>query len=198
MKEQGCRTREDHRGFTLVELVVVVVIIGLLVGLAFPTFKKNVYRTRSTEAKLKLGGVWSAEMAFKTEYDTFASCINTMGVDDGLSGFYAIVGLDSCAPVSCNQLARDKGAVCPDDGGTPVAGIHKFPATKSPGGCLLAGTAATYDTADMAVVADPLTLSVSVIGNVAARDCNGTLDIVGTDRWKMDKSKKIDHYREGW
>jgi prepilin-type N-terminal cleavage/methylation domain-containing protein len=59
---------KGHRGgFTLVELMAVVVIVGALATVAIPTFTNQIRRSRTTEAVLQVGRLWNAALTY---YDT--------------------------------------------------------------------------------------------------------------------------------
>ncbi len=47
-------TRTGERGFTLIELIIVLSVIGLLVGLALPTYRSSTVRARETVLKENL------------------------------------------------------------------------------------------------------------------------------------------------
>ena len=69
--------RQD--GFTLVELMVVVAIIGLLSAVAIPNFKKYQAKAKVSEAKLQLSGLYMAMTSFFSDFNTYAGCLSYMG-----------------------------------------------------------------------------------------------------------------------
>jgi len=65
--------RADQAGFTLVELLVVITIIGLLVGLVSVAVPKAIESGMKAKAKGELTAIVSAVKAYKQEYGRFPS-----------------------------------------------------------------------------------------------------------------------------
>lgn len=112
-------------GFTLVELMVVVAIIGLLSAVAVPNFKKYQARAKISEAKLQLAALYTAESAFFSDFNIYASCLRYMGYDpndERPNRYYAvgfpagIQGRDTNAHTAAvNSGLRDNAAQgCPN------------------------------------------------------------------------------------
>lgn len=64
-------SRNSQRGFSLVELMVVVAIIGILAAIAVPSVNKYMAKARQSEAKTNLSSLYTSEKAFYAEYNTY-------------------------------------------------------------------------------------------------------------------------------
>jgi prepilin-type N-terminal cleavage/methylation domain-containing protein len=67
-----CRTNRSKRGFTLIELMAVVIITGVLATLAVYGVRKYVYSSKTTEAIHMIGSIKSAEESYRSETFKYA------------------------------------------------------------------------------------------------------------------------------
>jgi type IV pilus assembly protein PilE len=75
------RFLQDEAGFSLTELLVVIVIIGILAALALPKFVNVITRAKATEAKLMLKQVYQLQKSYYLENDVYASDLTATGFE---------------------------------------------------------------------------------------------------------------------
>ncbi len=144
--------RQD--GFTLVELMVVVAIIGLLSAVAIPNFKKYQSKAKVSEAKLQLSAAYMAEQSFFSDFNLFSNCLSYMGYDPAnevLSRYYA-VGFSVAG--DANPAATHNGWIAAVNSGLAttcaaaaagaVSGTSHFPGGKGVGAAVI-NTAALHE-----------------------------------------------------
>lgn len=61
-----------RKGFTLIELMIVVVIIGILAALAIPRFMQATTKSKQSEAKQLLKQIYTMQRAYRQEQGTYA------------------------------------------------------------------------------------------------------------------------------
>lgn len=70
-RRQDTGARDRSAGFSLMELMTVVVIVGVLSALAVPTFSNYIYKSRATEATEFLGVIRLREEAYRSEFGAY-------------------------------------------------------------------------------------------------------------------------------
>ena len=69
------------KGFTLLELLVVVLIIGILAAIALPQYKKAVEKARMTEAIIMVEKIAEAQERYYLVHDDYTRDINDLDLD---------------------------------------------------------------------------------------------------------------------
>ncbi len=67
----------NRKGFTLIELMIVVAIIGILAAIAIPNFLKFQAKSKQSEAKTNLKAIFTAETSYFGENNSYGSFAQT-------------------------------------------------------------------------------------------------------------------------
>jgi type IV pilus assembly protein PilE len=97
-------------GFTLVELMVVIVIATILATIAIPSYRAQIRKSRRTDAKTALLDLAAREERYNSTNNTYTSLPANLGYSGAFpvtvgSGYYQI-SINVCAALAC---AADKG-----------------------------------------------------------------------------------------
>ena len=116
-------TRKRFHGFSLMEVMIVVVIIGILAALAYPNLEKYLKRARQTEAKTNLSAIYTAQKIYFTLHQSYAEDINELDLslaqgdpyiftihESSTSTFKAQAegNIDDCAALDTWTIDQDK------------------------------------------------------------------------------------------
>ena len=124
-----------RRGFTLIELMIVVLVIAVLAGIALSGYQKQMRKSRRAEAKQALSDISLRQEKFRTNNTAYAACDALLAVNGSTcAGFNTTLTYYSVAitfPASGN---------CP--GGAAKGSANSFIVTATP----KAGTDQANDT----------------------------------------------------
>lgn len=177
------RIEINDSGFTLVELMIVVAIIGILAAIAIPNYQKFQAKARQSEAKLALSGVYLAEKTFYAETEGYSSCLSGIGfAPEGQQRFYTVGFEQDFASAKCTgvgtgscfaSVAGAQEVLC----GQPTG--YVYPASAQVGG---RGIPTATELSSWSAVGTTAFLAAAM-GGIAD---GGTYDL-----WTVDQNKQL-------
>ncbi len=70
---------QRSKGFTLIELMIVVAIIGILAAIAIPNFIRYQVKAKQAEATTSLKSIYTAQVSYFAETDSYTSVFTALG-----------------------------------------------------------------------------------------------------------------------
>jgi type IV pilus assembly protein PilA len=132
------------RGFTLIELMIVVAIIGILAAIAIPNFIRFQARSKQGEAKSNLKSLFTAERSYYQEKDKYVNTINDIGFGPERANRYAYMNA-----AACTWQARTAVNLVPSALDTCIS-VDTFKYTAAVSTPTFSGTAPTWSTVSTA------------------------------------------------
>jgi len=65
--------RKNRKGFTLIELMVVVIIVGVLAAIAVPLYLFNVKKSKASEGVALMGSILTAERVYYIQNSAYVT-----------------------------------------------------------------------------------------------------------------------------
>jgi len=193
-----------QEGFTLVELMIVVAIIGILAAVAIPNYQKYQARARQSEAKIALAAIYTVEKGYVVEHSSYSACLIDIGYNpDGTAGrrYYshgftdAVAAASTCGPDGAQPCAESNWGNIPAGTNCSVGA-----ATAGPGASnYVAG--AKVNAGGTVVNTNALFVTASSTGTVTSAMNQSTFIAVGVgnispsattyDVWSVDQQKNL-------
>lgn len=119
-------------GFTLIELMIVVAVIGILAAIAFPSYAEYVKKGRRSAAQSHLMDIAQREQQYLLDVRAYAATLTALGVTTptDVSTYYTIKVDVVDAPPTFTITATAKGAQLSDGDLTLDSTGAKTPAAK--------------------------------------------------------------------
>lgn len=80
----------NAKGFTLIELMIVVAIIGLLAAIAIPSYRDFVVRSNRADAKIALAEVANLQEKYYSQFGTYADDLADLNFPEAVGDHYTV------------------------------------------------------------------------------------------------------------
>ena len=171
---------KSQSGFSLIELMIVVAIIGILAAIAVPNFQRFQAKARQSEAKSNLAGIYTAEKAFQAEWNQYFEDFRNIGYrPEGTFRYeHGFTGGGPVAPVNYTGAGAAAGGASVNFSTLAGAWCSAAPAVSANGCSVIRGPVA------------PIAPVGALTPTTFTAQANGDIDgDAALDTWTVDNNK---------
>ncbi|MGH8501587.1 MAG: type IV pilin protein [Gammaproteobacteria bacterium] len=110
----------NQRGFTLIELMIVVAVVAILAAIAYPSYQAQVIKTRRADGQAMLNKVMQTQERYYTLRNTYETDLTKLGYPTAGSvasdeGYYSVsaaacgAGITSCVALTAARQGAQTG-----------------------------------------------------------------------------------------
>ena len=123
------------KGFTLIELMIVIAIIGILAAVAIPMYADYTKKSRTSEVATNLKDIATAQLVYKEDPNggkgSYASKIESLGFHTSSNNFSTAAGCETTTPTKAKfacgtYFGYSTGAIGTQCGDSPADGDFAF------------------------------------------------------------------------
>jgi general secretion pathway protein G len=112
-RDKLSRTRSAYRGFTIIELMLVVAIVGIFASIAMSSYSRFVEKARATQAVVDIGAIVRGIYTFKSEKGYLPDSLAAAGLEleDPWGNPYLYTRIDDSGAPDSDVKGQGKGGV---------------------------------------------------------------------------------------
>lgn len=194
---KAVRTLKNQAGFSLVELMIVVAIIGILATVAIPNFTRFQAKSRQSSGKSLLAGYYSAQKATYSEFQYYPGNFRGAGYRPEGQLSYRLEAVDNAVTGTAQTNPADMGAAASSCIATSVTlGAAVCGVEYTTNGNAWTELASANVGASIPACVEAIGGAMGAMGTFTA--CVGAL-IGGTqaDTWSIDQNKLVSNTQNG-
>lgn len=180
---KAVRMLKTEKGFSLIELMIVVAIIGILATVAIPNFSRFQAKARASEARAQLSALYTSQRAFQAEWNGYHSDLVNVGYRPNGTLRY-VVGHSAAS--THNLPAYTGPALTAANYNTAVAAV-----------CTAAGCVnGAQDSAGAALTSTAVASATVTLSTFSARAA-GFVGGTTNDIWSIDQNRAVQNVTPG-